>query len=78
MSIAYIWGYKVHPITAYGDQLVYNVYYFHVLLPGLHRVAPDAKKERRLKMLFSKLIVACYLLIHRQWCLIFLQITALS
>ena len=48
MSTMYIWRFVVYPITIYGGQNVQEVHNFHAVLPALHRVAPDMKKERRL------------------------------
>ena len=48
MSIAYIWWCQVYPITIFGGQNVQEVHNFHAVLPALHPVAPNMKKERRL------------------------------
>jgi len=46
MSTAYIWRYKVYLIAIYGGHFVYKVYNFHVVLLGLHPVAPNMKQGK--------------------------------
>ena len=46
MSTAYIWWYSIYLITIYGGHVVNNVHNFHVVLLGLHPVAPDMKQGK--------------------------------
>jgi len=46
MSTVLIWWCKFFAITIYSGHFVYNVHNFHVVLLGLHLVAPGMKQGK--------------------------------